>query len=148
MPAEGLCPACGHLVIEDDGPLAPDTAPVPPKVQSTGLPVFVSSDPKLKPGAQPLDLGHQLARARDYTALLLGVTIYSVLLHPTLAYLMLRTSIRSPDIVMPLAALYVPLSYVITRLMCTIQPETGRWVIKHDGLRRVFTKLNALWFGL
>jgi len=39
-------------------------------------------------------------------------------------------------------------AWLITRLLCTSDSETGGWRIKDPYLRAIFMKLNALWFGL
>jgi len=142
MQGEGICPACGHLVIEDAG--EPEAAaakatsgPAPKKAQADA-PAFVGAE----------GTHGRLARSRDYTALLLGVVIYDCLLFPLLAARVLFIGSRFPLSVLAIAAVCLPLSYVITRLMCTIDPETGRWIINNSFLRRIFTKLNALWIDL
>ncbi len=152
MQAEGLCPACGHLVIEAGGESEPAAAPTgppqpgrnrkpgPQPQQSVPAgPVFVSA-----PGAKD----GRLARSRDYTALLLGAAIYDCLLLPLLAVRVLFADFSLPLSVPVIAGICLPLSYLITRLLCTIDPETGRWIINNPLLRRVFTRLNAIWIDL
>jgi len=161
MEGEGICPGCGHLVIEAAG--EPEAAgpkgasdPAPKKAKADG-PVFVSAE----------GTDGRLARSRDYTALLLGVAIYDCLLLPLLAARVLFIGARLPLSVPIIVAVCIPLAYLITRLMCTIEPETGRWIINNSLflmctiepetgrwiinnslLRRIFTKLNALWIDL
>ena len=130
MQGEGICPACGHLVIEDAG--EPEAAR---KKDQADAPALASAE----------GTDGRLARSRDYTALLLGVAIYDCLLLPLLAARVLFVGSRFPLSVLASAAVCLPLSYIITRLMCTINPETGRWVINNSLLRRIFTKLNAIW---
>ena len=143
MPAEGICPECGHLVIEDAQENEADGFQV--ARPADGSKAKFDSAPVLSaPGAKD----GQLARARDYTALLLGVAIYSLLLHPTLVHLTLYARDHSANTILTVAAIYVPISYLLTRLMCTIEPQSGRWRIRNGFLRRIFTKLNALWFGM
>lgn len=150
MASEGTCPSCGHLVLGDsvwdeDGQTDDKgmSAPLPYSTIPGPKPI----DKKLGEPQQTLQIGDRMVQARDYTALLLGVVIYSLLLHPSLWLFATRLAPRWARYDVAWFVLgYIPLSWLITRLLCTVDPETGRWKIRNGTLRRVFTWLNALWF--
>ena len=152
MAAEGKCPGCGHLVIDDsawdeDGASpSPGTAPPSPYAP---IPSPMAKQPKLSTDYVPertLNIGDGMVHSRDYSALLLGVVIYDLLLLPSLyvwfTFFLLRTG---RDLVIIIAAACIPVAWAITRLMCTVDGESGRWIIRNEFLRRVFSRLNALW---
>jgi len=132
MPTEGFCPDCSHLVIQDDGPA--DKATSVPTLDDKKPPASVF----INPAADEL----RVTGSRDITAWLLGVVIYSLLLHPPLYYLAITAYNSSPPVVIGVAAAYVPV------LLCTTDSETGRWHIKNAFVRWLFTKLNAIVFRL
>lgn len=93
-----------------------------------------------------LNIGDGMVHSRDYSALLLGVFIYDLFLLASLyvwfQFFVLRTG---RDLVIVIALSCIPVSWVITRLMCTVDAESGRWIIRNEFLRRIFSKLNAIW---
>jgi len=149
MPSDGICPSCGHLVIAEFAQQTPeDLSDIPYAKSGSPPPSKPLADPA-KPEKQAASpFGDGLLRARDYSAQLLGVAIYSLLLHPTLAYLVFLAHGRHSGIVIPVACAYIPLAWLITRLLCAVEPQTGRWRIRDPYLRAIFMKLNALWFGI
>ena len=150
MPAEGTCPSCGHLVLGDsiwDEDVQADAKTGAPPLPHASAPGPKPMDKYPDEPGQTFQIGDSMVQARDYTALLLGVVIYSVLLHPSLAIFATRLAPTWARYNVAWFALgYIPLSYIITRLMCTIDPETRRWKIRNATLRRLFTWLNSLWF--
>ena len=154
MPSDGICPSCGHLVIADlpDMPdVKPDASWASPGLRPSAPPPKSRPDAAKpgKPDEQATSpLGDGLLRARDYSAQLLGVAIYSLLLHPTLAYLVFLAHRRDSTTVLTFVCAYLPLAWLITRLLCTADPQTGGWRIKDPYLRAIFMKLNAMWFCL
>lgn len=152
MAAEGKCPACGHLVIDDSVWNEDDTPTHAPGASPPAYPPLPSSAAKQsKPPAdyapqRTFSIGDGMVHSRDYSALLLGVVIYDLLLLPSLSvwfqFFVLRTG---RDLVIIIAAACIPVAWAITRLMCTVDGETGRWIIRNEVLRRIFSRLNALW---
>ena len=152
MSSDGICPSCGHLVITDLGQQTPEHLSDAPHPKSASPPPS-KPRPEIPEPAKPekqaaSPFGDGLLRARDYSAQLLGVAIYSLLLHPTLAYLVFLADGRHSGAVITFACAYIPLAWLITRLLCTIEPQTARWHIRDPYLRAIFMKLNALWFGV
>ncbi|MFO7947940.1 MAG: TFIIB-type zinc ribbon-containing protein [Armatimonadota bacterium] len=139
MGDEGICPSCGHLVVEMDDSDA-DLSP-PPNVQGPAQ-TKTGSPQAFSPPTSGDTL--EMTGSRDFSIWLLGVVVYSVLLHPTLAYLVFWSS--SPERFSVLAAAfgYIPVAYVITRLMCFTNPENGRLQIRNEYLRGLFRRLNAI----
>jgi hypothetical protein len=173
MPCDGICPSCGHLVIGEFAEETPEdlsgagdlksavgfakksadagrdpaglhSSPPPSKAHGE-MPKPVAADEHEQ---SPAAFGEGLLRSRDYSAQLLGVAIYSLLLHPTLGYLVFLAHQRDSSTVLTFACAYIPVAWLITRLLCTSDSETGGWRIKDPYLRAIFMKLNALWFGL
>jgi hypothetical protein len=138
MDGEGACPSCGHLVIALD-----DDDPQPsPKAPPKGSPKF-SSPPAKKQRPAAGDFLN-LTGSWDFSVWLLAISIYSILLHPTLYYLVFMRGGTHRLTVLIAAAAYVPVAYVITRLMCVTDAETGRLKIRNRFLRSIFKKLNSL----
>jgi len=152
MAAEGKCPACGHLVIDDSAWEEDDSPKHAAGAPSTAYPPLSSpaaKQPKLPADYVPertLNIGDGMVHSRDYSALLLGVFIYDLLLLASLyvwfTFFLLRTG---RDLVIIIAAACIPLAWAITRLMCTVDGQSGRWIIRNEFLRRIFSWLNALW---
>ena len=152
MPAEGTCPACGHIVIGDSVWDEDETPRHAAGASSSAYPPLSSpaaKQPKLPADYVPertLNIGDGMVHSRDYSALLLGVFIYDLLLLPSLYvwfhFFLLRTG---RDAVVFFALAYIPVAWAITRLMCMVDGESGRWIIRNELLRRVFSRLNALW---
>ncbi len=151
MPAEGTCPACGHIVIGDSVWAEDETLRDAASDSSSASPLPTAANKKteMPPGYAPqrtLKIGDGMAQSRDYAALLLGIFIYDLLLIPSLyvwfQFFVLRTG---RDLVIVIALAYMPVAWAITRLMCRVDAESGRWIIRNELLRRIFTRLNALW---
>jgi hypothetical protein len=143
MPATGFCPTCGHLSIVDDTDSVEQPKTPPADDRASTLSEATSSPTTASPGA-PSQL---LQSSRDYSALLLGVVVFSLLLHPSLAWLVLVVRYYPRVWALILPVIWAPLSYIITRLLCDIQPRPRRWIIRHAGMRRFFRWLNSLWFA-
>ena len=152
MPKEGTCPACGHIVIGDSVWEEDATPRHAAGASSSAYPPLSSpaaKQPKLPADYVPertLNISDGMVHSRDYSALLLGLVIYDLLLLPSLyvwfQFFVLRTG---RDLVIVIAAACIPVAWIITRLMCTVDGESGRWIIRNELLRRAFSRLNALW---
>lgn len=142
MPDSGFCPTCGHLSLVDDT----DSAEQPETASADGASILsdAASAPTTASSGAPPQL---LQSSRDYSALLLGIVVFSLLLHPSLAWLLLVVRYYPRVWAFILPAVWALVSYIITRLLCDIQPRTRGWIIRHAGLRRFFRWLNSLWFA-
>ena len=143
IPNTGFCPTCGHLSLVDDTDSVEQ-----PKTPSADDRASTLSDGNLASATAPPGASPQLLQSsRDYSALLLGIVVFSLLLHPSLAWLILVVRYYPRIWALILPAIWVIVSYIITRLLCDIQPRSRRWIIRHAGMRRFFRWLNSLWFA-
>ncbi|MFP3904228.1 MAG: hypothetical protein ACLFWB_08325 [Armatimonadota bacterium] len=139
MGDEGICPSCGHLVIQ----MAEEDADIsaPADLQGPGQKKTESPQAFSPPaGGDTLEM----TGSRDFSIWLLGVVIYSLLLHPTLYYLVFSNPGARRVSVLAVAFGYIPIAYIITRLMCVTNPETGRLQIRNALIHNLFRRLNAI----
>lgn len=142
LDADGACPSCGHLIIsveEDDRSSGPPAPPGPEQHKSA------RQGNEKHPGTGD---SLNLAGSWDFSVWLLAITIYSVLLHPTLLYILLIHRGPTRLAVLMAAVGYIPVAYLITRLLCATDQDTGRLKIRNRFLRNIFKKLNSLTFRL
>lgn len=139
MDAGGTCPSCGHLVVTLEKDNQPESS-----ASFTDKASAKSGPQAPKRDRAPVGSSLNLTGSWDFSVWLLAITIYSILLHPTLIYLVFMRSgaFRLPVLV--ISGAYIPVAYLLTRLLCVTDSETGRLKIRNPFLRKVFKKLNSL----